>query len=164
VLCFCYWSVSLSCLGAPDLMAGCFVPCCCVVVCVLCRVCLYPSSVDTSRAFLRTYGFVVGCLFSWCFLCPWCVVAGLRGVSLGVAGTDRLRSADFAVVVSVHSCRCSWGLPLFVFWFCDVFVDGSALCCRFVSPECRRWAVFVSFCLVLAISFFFGCYLKGFNA
>ena len=160
MLCFCYWFVSLSsCLGAPDLSAGCFVPCClCFVSCLSVSTIMSPSSVDTSRAFLRTYGFVVSCLFSWC------VVAGLRGVSLGVAGTDQLRYADFPVVVSVHSRRCSWGLPLLVFWFCDVFVGGSALCCRFVSPECQRWAVFVSFCLVLVISFFSESYLKGFNA
>jgi len=74
----------------------------------------------TSRAFLLTNSFVVGCLFSLCFLSRGCVVAGLRGVSWGVAGTDWLRSADFPVVVSVSSRRCSWGLPLLVFWFCVV--------------------------------------------
>ena len=105
-----------------------------------------------------------GCLFSLRFLCRGCVVAGLRGVSWGIASTDRLTSADFPVVVSMPSRRCSLGLPLLVFWFYVVFVCGSTLCCRFVSPECHRWAVFVSSCLVLAISFFSGCFVKGFSA
>ena len=90
-------------------------------------------------------------------------MAGLRGVSWGVASTNQLSSADFPVVVSVPSRRCSWGCLCWFFWFCVVFICGSALCCRFVSPECRRWTVFVSFYLVLAISFFSGCFSKGFS-
>jgi len=76
-----------------------------------------------------------------------------------VAGSYRLRSVDFPVVVSLPSRRCSWGLP-----FCVVFVCRSTLCYRFVSQMCRRWAILCCVVLVLAISFFSVCYSKGFGA
>jgi len=124
------------CVFVVVLSLGCFVPCC-LVVCVLCRVCLYPPLCLRHRWIRRELFSVPMILLSAaCFLSVFCVV----GVLWLVYGACRWVLFLCIRVGALGGCLCwffGFGMCLSVGRHCVVVlchwsVDGGLFLCRFV--------------------------------